>query len=253
MANELIVQDNPWFALVQDQLNKGTSVQDLKDLMGIAERHRAIMAEQAWIEAMMHCQEEMPPLVKSGHNTHKDIRYAKFETLDKQIRPVYLKYKMALGFTEIEQSNADICRMALDVTHVQGWSKRFQKDVHVDGVGQKGNANMTATQADGSTASYARRYVTKLAFNLVEAGEDLDGDVAKLGPITKEEAKLLRAAIAETAFVTSRPLDIGAVLRFADPKLKKIEEMNREQYMRVMNDLGFQRQKVQEAQKKGGN
>src|ERR1700733_10971388 len=155
--------------MLQEQLDKGVSVEQLKGLMDLAERYDKIQAEKAWNQAMTACQRDMPALLKTSHNKHKNIWYAGFEQMDRQIRPIYLREGFSLCFTEIPQERTEICRMALDVLHADGHVRRFQKDVHIDGKGMEGKANMTPTRGDVSTTSSARRYVAKMAFNLRDA------------------------------------------------------------------------------------
>jgi hypothetical protein len=208
-------------------------------------------AEKAWNRAMSNCQRRIQPLVKNKENTHKKIWYTTFDQLDRQIRPIYLEEGLSLCFTELASPNPDVCCMALDVMHVDGHSRRFIKNVHVDGIGTAGNRSMTPTQADGSTASYARRYLGEMAFNLAREGDDVDGDAANEGRISESERKLLDASITETTILTGVAVDIKALLRYASPDLKSFDDLNREQFARVMNDLGFRRQKALEAERKG--
>ncbi len=238
--------------MLQEQLDKGVSVQDLKALMDMAERYQQIQAEQAWNISMTNSQRDMQPLVRNRQNTHNKKWYATFEQLDQQIRPIYLREKFSLCFTEIPQDNPEICRMALDILHEQGHVRRFMKDVHIDGKGIKGNTNMTPTQADGSTASYARRYVAKLAFNLVEQGEDLDGDVATQARVSQEELDLLDYNIRELTILRGKAVDIQGLMRFADPNLKAFGDMNREQFTRVLSEMTHQREEIFRAEKKKG-
>lgn len=244
MPNELSVS-NPWEMLVKEQ-EKGTSVQDLKALMDLWERWTEKQAEQSWNRAMTNCQKTMPGLVKSSHNKHKDLWYAGFEQLDKQIRPIYVAEGFSLCFTEMDNPNPEVCRIALDVLHVDGHCRRFVKDVHIDGVGTGGNRSMTATQADGSTMSYARRYVTKMAFNLVDSNEDLDGDAGNNGRITLDEIKLLGAAIAELAALRGKKVDVAAFLKWLGPEIRSINEVNREQFLRGMSEISLQRNELQQ-------
>lgn len=237
--------------MLQEQLDKGVSVQDLKSLMDMAERYQAIQAEQAWNISMTNSQRDMQPLMRNKQNTHNKKWYSTFEQLDKQIRPIYLREKFSLCFTEIPQEKPDICRMGLDILHELGHVRRFMKDVHVDGQGIRGNANMTSTQADGSTASYARRYVTKMGFNLVEEGEDFDGDVATQARVTQEEIELLEYNIRELTVLRCSAVDIAGLLRFASPDLKNFGDMNREQLTRVLSELTHQRELIHIAEKKG--
>lgn len=235
MPNEVVKSP---MLMLQEQLDKGVSVEQLKGLMDLAERYDKIQAEKAWNYAMTACQRDMPALLKTSHNTHKNIWYVGFEQLDRQIRPVYLREGFSLCFTELECSNPEICRMALDVLHVDGHSKRFVKDVHIDGVGIKGNANMTPTQADGSTSSYARRYVTKMAFNLRDAlEEDLDGDAGNNAFITAEQVKLLKEMIEELSVTTGKPFDIPKFVRVYRPEAKRLEELPGSDFVGALSEV----------------
>jgi hypothetical protein len=224
MPNEITVVTP--MELIFDELKKGTPVSDLTQLFDLQERWEKQEAEKAWNRAMMACQRDMPPLLKTSENKHKRIWYAGFEQLDRQIRPIYLREGFSLCFTELDQPNKEVCRMAVDVLHVLGHSKRFVKDVHIDGVGIQGKPNMTATQADGSTSSYCRRYVTKMAFNLRDAlDEDLDGDAAGNANLTAEEIKTLKDMIEEIIVIRDMPFNVpkfSAVFREGATKLEEI-------------------------------
>ena|ERR1700731_1396499 len=212
MSTEIV--RNPWDLIVREQ-EKGTSIEQLKEAFDLYERWLKLEAEKAWNRAMTNCQRDMPSLVKDSKNKHTGNWYTSYEQLDRQIRPVYLREGFSLCFTEIEQERPEICRMALDVLHVDGHVRRFQKDVHIDGVGIKGNPNMTPTQADGSTSAYAKRYVTKNTFNLVETGEDVDGDAGN-HPITAGQLKELEDLVATIAINRGRPLHLESFLKFLE-------------------------------------
>jgi len=239
--------------MLQEQLDKGVSVEQLKGLMDLAERWQKIEAEKAWNQGMMNSQRDMQPLVKSSHNKHKDIWYAGFEQLDKQIRPIYLREGFSLCFTEIEQDNKEVCRMAVDVMHVDGHSRRFVKDVHIDGVGIKGNANMTPTQADGSTTSYARRYVTKMAFNLVESSDlDLDGET-DAGNLTADEVKVLQDLIDEMNMLRSIPFPVDKMVHWLREGCTRLDEIPRSQFTNALQHLNQKRVEIEQAALKKGS
>lgn len=245
MSDDL-VPSNPWEMILKEQAN-GTPIRDMAAAFDLYERWLKIEAEKSWNRAMQACQLKIQPLVKNKENTHKKIWYTTFDQLDLQIRPIYLEEGLSLGFTEILPSpNPEICCMALDVMHVDGFSRRSIKNVHIDGFGTGGNRSMTATQGDGSTISYARRYLCEMAFNLAREGDDVDGDAETQAIISEAEVKLLKAAISETTVLCGMAVDINALLKFASPNAKSLESLNREQYLRCMNDLGFRRQKAQQ-------
>lgn len=205
MSNEIVKSP---MLMLQEQLDKGVSVEQLKGLMDLAERYDKIQAKKAWNLAMTNCQRDMPALVKNKENTHKKIWYTTFDQLNRQIRPIYIREGFSLCFTEIPQERPEICRMALDVRHADGHVRRFQKDVHLDGKGIKGEANMTPTQGDGSTASYARRYVSEMAFNLVREGEDFDGDAGNNALLTPDKVKLLNSLVEEISVSERAPYNV---------------------------------------------
>lgn len=239
--------------MLQEQLDKGVSVDQLKSLMDLAERYDKIQAEKAWNYGMTKCQQDMPALLKNSHNKHKDIWYAGYEQLDKQIRPVYLREGFSLCFTEIPQENPEVCRMALDILHVDGHVRRFLKDVHIDGAGIKGNPNMTPTQADGSTSQYARRYVAKMAFNLVESFDvDLDGERDNSATLTPEEVKILQDMIDELNFIRTVPFPVPAMCHWLREGATKLSEIPRSQFVNALADVKSKRIEAEQlALKKG--
>lgn len=247
MSNEIVKSP---MLMLQEQLDKGVSVETLKGLMDLAERYDKIQAEKAWNHAMTACQRDMPALLKTSHNTHKNIWYAGFEQLDRQIRPIYLREGFSLCFTELEHPDKEICHMALDILHVDGHCRRTEKKVHIDGVGIKGNANMTATQADGSTTSYARRYVTKMAFNLRDAlDEDLDGDARKR-VISAEEVEAVDTLMKEISYFSGTPFQRGPFLNWLVEGLEVVEELPSDKLVQAMMELNRKRQEAIRSKKK---
>ena len=61
--------------------------------------------------------------------------------------------------------------------HEAGHTKRYHVDLPIDSTGIKGSVNKTGVHANGSTYSYARRYLTMMIFNVVLTNEDNDGNV----------------------------------------------------------------------------
>lgn len=56
--------------------------------------------------------------------------------------------------------------------HEAGHTKRYYVDLPIDSTGIKGSVNKTGVHANGSTYSYARRYLTMMIFNVVLTNED---------------------------------------------------------------------------------
>jgi hypothetical protein len=75
------------------------------------------------------------------------------------------------------------------ISHAAGHSETRSLLLPMDAQGAK-----SPVQGVGSTVAYGRRYLTKLLLNLVERGEDDDGQG---GPITEAQAADLRGLLEE--------------------------------------------------------
>ena len=90
-------------------------------------------------------------------------------------------------------------------------------------VGIKGMQNKTQIHGEGSSFSYAQRYLTKLAFNLRIEGEDDDGNKAGRGPelITESQAADLLAKITEVGANKEQFLKFLKVEKLSDLPAKR--------------------------------
>jgi hypothetical protein len=139
---------------------------------------REIVADDAKLQfnrAMSKAQGEMQPVVRDAKNDQTNSKYARLETIDAAIRPIYTRYGFCLEFNSeaIEGPNE---RIVCEVSHSAGHSKRYQLEAAPDTAGPQGKANKTPLHGLGSTVSYLRRYLTCMIFNIALANEDNDGN-----------------------------------------------------------------------------
>jgi hypothetical protein len=139
---------------------------------------REIIADDARLQfnrAMSKAQGEMQPVVRDAQNTQTNSKYARLETIDAAIRPIYTRNGFCLEFNSeaIEGPNE---RIVCEVSHTAGHSKRYQLEAAPDTAGPQGKANKTPLHGLGSTVSYLRRYLTCMIFNITLANEDNDGN-----------------------------------------------------------------------------
>lgn len=156
--------------------DKSVDIDKLERLLAMKERIDARNAEAAFNESMKFAQEEMPPIFRDAENQHTRSRYARLESVNNAVVPVYTKHGFSLSFGTAECPKPGFYRVTCIVSHIAGHSRPYQCDIPDDGQGAKGNANKTATHAFGSTMSYARRYLTLLIFNLTLTNEDNDAN-----------------------------------------------------------------------------
>lgn len=167
---------NP-LSIIDKAVERGATPESLKQLLDLLKDWTAFQAEQAFNAAMAKCQAIMPTVVKDAENKGaKGAKYARLETVSRTIKPTYTEAGFSLSFTTEDSPLAEHVRIACDLMHRGGHTKRYRADVPLDGTGPKGGASsMNAPQATGSTFSYGRRYLTCLIFNVTIANEDDDG------------------------------------------------------------------------------
>lgn len=184
--------------IAQAAADKDMDVAKLRELIDL---QRGIVAEQARVafeQAMVLAQEEMPGVVRDAMNDHTRSRYARLETIDLKIRPVYTRHGFSLSFDGQTQADRSI-EVTCIVSHRDGHTRTYKLAGDLDATGSQGKANKTPIQAMGSTVSYLRRYLTCMIFNIVLTNEDRDGSPERLpeGNISAEQkeeiVKLLRA------------------------------------------------------------
>jgi hypothetical protein len=177
VSNELTVI-NPMM-LLDKALDKGLQVEQLGKLIDMAEAWRRSRAQEAWQRAMTRVQAEVPVILKDADNQQTQSRYARLDTINKKIVPVYTTHGFSLSFSEDDSPRgASWTRIVCDVGHEDGHCVKKFIDMPPEGEGIKGRRMMTATHAKGSSTTYGRRYLTCLIFNVTVSDEDDDGNAA---------------------------------------------------------------------------
>lgn len=166
-------------------------VAKMKELLAM---HMEIVREQrreAFDDAMTRLQSKLPQIPKYGQG--KNSKFAKLEDLDQIIRPMLAEERFSVSFNEVSQTDVSTT-FELEVSRA-GHSKCHRLTVYNDkaSTNRDGRPIRPPIQDNGSTASYARRYLLKLALNIVEKDEDTDGESLK--PISEDQVKDLEVMI----------------------------------------------------------
>lgn len=172
-------------AVIAEAVQRGADVATMERLLALQERVLARDAEIMFNQDMKMAQEEMRPIVRDAENNHTRSRYARLETIDAAIRPIYTRHGFALTFNSGEPRNAGAIRILCDVRHIGGHSKPYELEGDLDTAGSQGKSNKTSIQGLGSSVSYLRRYLTCMIFNITLTNEDKDGQ--KTGDLVNEE------------------------------------------------------------------
>jgi len=130
---------------------------------------------------MAAVQTEMMPIVRDSVNPHSKSRYARLETIDREMRPIYTGHGFSVRYGSAPSPREGWLRITCVVSHVGGFSETNYLDAPPDDAGTKGIVNKTAVQGIGSVVSYLRRYLLLMVFNIVLADGDDDDGAARQG------------------------------------------------------------------------
>lgn len=175
------------------------------------------IAKRAYFAAMSKCQTEMPVVLKNQKNTHTKSEYADLAAIERQAMPVIHKHGFAVSFQpDGYEGNGDL-RIKWEISHADGHSRSDVAFIPIDNKGAQGTVNKTGTQAFGSTATYGRRYLLCMLFN-ISTGDDNDGNAVKAPAktVTDEQVVELREMVEATGSDMVKFLALGGYERLED-------------------------------------
>lgn len=209
---------------------KDLDVNKMERLLSMYERLKAEERRAEFAQAMSTLQASLPRIEKRGVNAFTKTPYALYEDLDTAIKPCLVENGFSLSFNE-ESREGLLVRFSIRATHRNGHYEERFLTVSTDEAAKnsRGTATRTATQDDGSTTAYARRYLVKMLLNLVEVGEDTDGAGEAGECITEDQAKDIQALIDEVKADTKR------FLKYA--KVESISKIRKGDFERIIKKL----------------
>lgn len=151
-------------------------IDKLERLLAMQERLVARDAEAAFNAALTACQAAVGRIAADATNPQTRSNYATYAKLDKVLRPIYTSNGFSLSFDEGDSPKEQHVRVLCHVSHAQGHTRVYHKDMPADGKGAKGGDVMTLTHASGAAQSYGMRYLLKGIFNIAIGEEDRDGN-----------------------------------------------------------------------------
>ncbi len=157
--------------LIISKAMESGDVSTLEKLLAMNERILAKQAEIAFNEAMARLQKKLPIIHQASQIKHGDkiiAKYAKYEDIDRQIRGLYVEEGFSLSYDSKKLPDGSI-QYTGKVSHVNGHSVSAEIILPADESGAKNKV-----QAQGSSITYAKRYLLTMLLNLVFTGEDDD-------------------------------------------------------------------------------
>lgn len=200
--------DDQFLALIERVLlNPDVDPQKLNAILDVKERMMNKEAEQLFNADYLAAKLEMPRVRKDGSVEYLEdknnksgpkvtaFKYAKYEDIDRVIRPVEQKYGFSRMFTTVPRpGDGGGAIIICTLLHKSGHSVKAEISVALDVSGGKNNI-----QAMGSTFSYGKRYTTEMIWDIVKEGADDDANSVDL--IDDKQFKKLKKLIEETKTV----------------------------------------------------
>ncbi len=195
---------------------------DVKKMQAIIDMQMQIMKHQASVAyslAMNACQREIPHITANKKNTHTSSKYADLDAIDTIIKPIYSNHGFSLTF-DTRQVDATHLEVICYVLHADGQERVHRLTGELDTSGAKGTANKTGIQGTGSSATYLQRYLTKLIFNVIIAGEDKDGNAA--APAKQEGANFSDKMKGQSTTIENEPVNLDEQAGMMQADLQKL-------------------------------
>ncbi|MEZ2132727.1 MULTISPECIES: ERF family protein [unclassified Sinorhizobium] len=201
--------DAPMVAMIERiVLDPNIPIDRLEKMLAMKERMEDRAREdqerqerKAYFAAMSACQAELPVVVKKSRNSHTNSNYADLAAIEDQAMPIIHRHGFAVSFQPDGYNDRGELRILWEISHSEGHVRNGVGEIPVDGAGAQGKVNKTGTQAFGSTATYGRRYLLCMLFN-ISTGDDNDGNRVKepVAPetISKEQVKTILSLLEET-------------------------------------------------------
>jgi hypothetical protein len=173
MSTELITTEGSAFLSMIERVAKDPTVDvsKLEKMLDMQERILTKNAEMSFAQAMSRLQPKLPIIKHTAQIKHGDkiiSSYARYEDIDRQIKPLYAEEGFSIAFTSKKHETGTTYYGTL--SHKEGHSVTAEMDLTADKSGAKNDI-----QAIASTISYAKRYLVGMLLNIVTSGEDDDG------------------------------------------------------------------------------
>jgi len=195
-------------ALLQQALtDPAIDADKLDKLLAVQERWQDGEARRAFAAALGKFQAECP-IVNKGDDAHGK-QYARIDRIWGTIQPIMARCGLWITFDDVDPVSDGVCKVRGTLGHVDGYSKPIEHTIALPDQIRGTNA----AQRSGSASTYAKRYCTLSALNVVtgDSPQDDDGNAAGGEVITDANFQVLHAAIEATA---DPEAVLDAVLKF---------------------------------------
>ncbi len=163
-------------------------------------------------------------MTKTRKNSHTNSTYADLAAIEDQAMPIIHAHGFAVSFQPDGYNDKGELRILWEISHAEGHSRNGVGEIPVDGAGAQGKVNKTGTQAFGSTATYGRRYLLCMLFN-ISTGDDRDGNAPKpdVKTISEEQQMKIREMLEATESDEKQFLSLGGISNLSDMAVNQFD------------------------------
>lgn len=218
-------------------VEKGTPVEQLKELVALHEHIETREARRAFAAALAAFQAECRPIFRAkkaefatrGGGEMK-YNYASLDDIVKAIAPILAAHELSYRWN----TRAEKGQLTVDtiVTHIAGHSETTSFTLPVDT-----NAAMSEQQKYGAALTFGQRRGLSSALGLVTTDEDPDSPKLDPTPITEDQATVINDLLVESRVTPSRFLKhIGAA------SVEQIKAVDYDAAVAMLTDLKAKRE-----------
>lgn len=223
--------------MIQQAVERGADLSQFRELLSLQKEWESNEAKKHFFSSFPNAQAEIESIIRTKNNVQTHSKYATLENIIEQVKPIYTKFGFAVIFYEGTTEKLDHIRICADVIHDKGHKETYYFDVPLDGVGLKGNANMSKIHAKASSSTYGRRYLMCMIWNIPTA--DDDGNKSYSEVIDDKQLNVLRDLLIDAGLKES-PL-----CKFFE--IDSLEELKKDKFNQAVTAI--KTQKDQKAKK----
>jgi ERF superfamily len=173
--------------IIEMSRDDSLNIDKLKVLLEMQQQMEIRQAEIEFNRALARLSSKLPQIPRNGTVSlgqgKGSYPFARWEDMDKIIRPLMAEEGFVLSFTTSDHEGGSTTIIG-KLRHRDGHNEVTQMSLPPDHGPGRNNL-----QAQGSTLSYGKRYCAEMLLNIVREGVDNDGAGAKRGFATNEPVR----------------------------------------------------------------
>ena len=212
-------------------LDPNASIEKLSQILALKERFEDRQREQeerdqrrAYYQAMAKCQQKLKVVGKNKANEHTKSRYADLAALSESADPVIHEHGFTVSFQPAGMTESGEQKIKWTIAHEDGHIESDIAALPVDKAGSQGKVNKTDLQAFGSTATYGRRYLKLMLFDIA-TGDDNDGNAPvrtdRITPEQQDELLALADEVGADKIAFCRWAEVDSFAKISAKKFEK--------------------------------